>query len=247
MKEPQGKPRQHRPGKVFPGLLGEIPQWLLLAGMFFAAVVTWPIAPQELPIHWDIGGRPDLFGGKLVALFGLPVVALVVYLLVLAVTAFRDRSDSGGSPAARLLLTLRIGVLAVLAGEYARFQLDLRGQVIHGGLGGEAIAGVLLIAVGSQLGGLEPNKSVGLISPRTRSSPGIWRRTHKIGGRLLMALGAFALIAMLIRPSLGIVAIIIALLVFALWVGVYSNLKGNARQVDLSRNRVATGKRRADS
>ena len=32
----------------------ELPMWLLLAAMFVLAALTWPGAPERIPVHWNL-------------------------------------------------------------------------------------------------------------------------------------------------------------------------------------------------
>ena len=51
-------------------------EWLaraLIVAMFALAVWTWPFAPSQIPIHWDITGQINGYGSKLVGLFLLPI------------------------------------------------------------------------------------------------------------------------------------------------------------------------------
>ena len=61
----------------------ELPQWVLLWVMFALAAFTWDDTPERLPVHWNLAGEPDRFGGKAEGLLALPIIALVTYVLLL--------------------------------------------------------------------------------------------------------------------------------------------------------------------
>ena len=55
---------------------------LLIVAMFAVAIWTWPSAPAQIPIHWDITGQVNGYGSKVVGLFLLPVIAVAGYALI---------------------------------------------------------------------------------------------------------------------------------------------------------------------
>src|SRR5689334_22339247 len=61
----------------------EWPLWILLAGMFLAAAATWPTAPDRIPIHWDMHGEVNGYGGKFEGLLLAPLLALSLYVFFL--------------------------------------------------------------------------------------------------------------------------------------------------------------------
>ena len=60
----------------------ETPQIVLIALMFAAAAVAWPMAPDRIPVHWNAAGAIDRYGGRFEGLLLLPLMALGLYLLM---------------------------------------------------------------------------------------------------------------------------------------------------------------------
>ena len=67
---------------------GEILQLLPIAAMFAAAAACWSRVPDRMPVHWNLHGEADGFGGKFAGLLLLPIVSLAVYGLLLLVPRF---------------------------------------------------------------------------------------------------------------------------------------------------------------
>jgi uncharacterized membrane protein len=38
--------------------------------MFLAAGLSWSSAPERIPVHWDVAGQVDRYGGKLEGCWG---------------------------------------------------------------------------------------------------------------------------------------------------------------------------------
>ncbi len=63
----------------------ELVQLAIMAGMFAVAAWAWPQVPDRLPVHWNLQGEVDRYGGKFEGLLLLPLVTLGLYLLLLFV------------------------------------------------------------------------------------------------------------------------------------------------------------------
>ena len=66
-------------------------QLAIIAAMFAAAAVCWPYLPDRVPVHWNLRGQVDGYGGKFVGLVLLPLLTLGLYLLLLLVPLFMLR------------------------------------------------------------------------------------------------------------------------------------------------------------
>ncbi|MGE5199863.1 MAG: DUF1648 domain-containing protein, partial [Rhodospirillaceae bacterium] len=95
----------------------ELAMLALIACMFAAALVVWPSAPSEIPVHWNAAGQVDRYGGKFEGLLLLPLMALGIYLLL----RFLPNIDPGRVNYARFggaYTAIRAGVLLLMAGIY---------------------------------------------------------------------------------------------------------------------------------
>ena len=64
------------------------PQWIILAGMFLAGAIAWPRVPDQIPVHWNINGEVDRYGGRFEGVWLLPLVALGIYFLLRVIPRF---------------------------------------------------------------------------------------------------------------------------------------------------------------
>ena len=193
----------------------------LIALMFAAALIVWPSAPSEIPVHWNAGGEVDRYGGKFEGLLLLPLMALGIYVLmrfIPNVDPLRvNYARFGGAYTA-----IRAGVLLLMAGIYAmviawvlKVPVDISRAV-------PVAVGALFVLFGSVLSQVKPNWFVGIRTPWTLSSTESWARTHRLGGWLFIGLGVlFAVTGLFKLGSFGYVVIGGALAAVALLV-VYS-------------------------
>ena len=166
----------------------EAPQIVLIAAMFAAAALMWPSAPAQIPMHWDFSGQVDRYGGKFEGLFGLPLLALGIYLAM----RYLPRVDPGRANYARFggaYAALRIGILCLMAAVYALVLVSVEKVPIDVSRIVPVLVGALFVLVGTLLGKIRPNWFVGIRTPWTISSKVSWVRTHRLGGWLFIAQG----------------------------------------------------------
>jgi uncharacterized membrane protein len=157
------------------------------------------------PVHWGLNGAPDRFGGAAEAFLGLPALALGLTLLMAVLPALDPR---GGNlrRSGPTYLTAWIGSLCLLALVQAGLTLTALGvweagpdspfhQLMAGALA------LLFVALGNVLGKARPNWFVGVRTPWTLTSDVTWDRTHRLTGRLFVAVGLLGLVAALFLPA----------------------------------------------
>ena len=185
----------------------ELAMLALIACMFAAALVVWPSAPSEIPVHWNAGGEVDRYGGKVEGLLVLPLVALGIYLLM----RFLPNIDPGRVNYARFggaYTVIRAGVLLLKAGVYGMVIAWVLKAPVDMSRAVPLAVGALFVLFGSVLGQVKPNWFVGIRTPWTLSSSESWARTHRLGGWLFIALGVLFAVSGLFRlKSFGAVVI----------------------------------------
>jgi uncharacterized membrane protein len=201
----------------------EVPQWIILAGMFVAAGVAWPYAPDRIPVHWNINGQVDRYGGRFEGLFLMPLVALGIYALLLVL----PRIDPGRANYARFrgaYNAIRIAILAL----FAVFEAAMQAWVWTGHTDIAVLAplatGAMCVLFGAVLGKIRPNWFVGVRTPWTLSSKVSWVRTHRAGGWVLMAVGLATIVVTFLSARLAIWVLVGGLLCGSLALVFYSYL-----------------------
>ncbi len=166
----------------------ELPQLMLIAGMFVLAAVSWPSAPEQIPVHWHISGRVDRYGGKFEGLLLLPLLALGLYLLLL----FLPRIDPRRANYARFrnaYLTVRVAIFLFIALIYGFMLLWIGGTRLNPSVVVPAMIGVLFVVLGIPMGKIRPNWFVGIRTPWTLTSELSWRKTHRLGRWVFILVG----------------------------------------------------------
>jgi uncharacterized membrane protein len=203
---------------VKPTWKSELPPLVLVLGMFVLSLVAWPHAPAQMPVHWNAHGVVDRYGTRFEGLFGLPLVALgicALFALLPLIDPFR-----ANYPRFRgTWLFIRFVVVAFLAMLHAAAVLSL--DVATAGWIG---TGLLFILLGGVLGKLRPNWFAGIRTPWTLASRRAWTQTHRIGGWLLIGIGAAVLAAGAITPAATFGVLIVGTIALVTWSMAYSFL-----------------------
>jgi uncharacterized membrane protein len=169
----------------------------------------------RVPIHFDLHGQPDGFGGKWVALLPLPLIAALA-LSVLWVAKNQLRGS------ARAIAAIAVASTAVHAAIHCLMVAVAMGRSLDVALGGLLAQSMLLMITGNYLPTTRRNALIGIRVPWTLRSDEIWRRTHAVGGRWFIALGAMTLCATLVSVTTGHIVLVAGVLLLALGLTIYS-------------------------
>ncbi len=174
---------------------------LLIIGMFIIGIITYNYLPDKIIIHWNIQGEPDNYMSKLPGTFFPPLLAIGVYILMLYTPLIDPRSQNyamfkKGYRYIRRGVIFFLGVLYIVSLLYnLGYKIDI-GKVVSLGLG------ILFIIIGNYLPQVRHNYFVGIKAPWTLADEEVWRKTHRLGGKLFVAGGIAILISLFLSASI---------------------------------------------
>lgn len=188
--------------------------WIICILSVLASVVVFQQLPEgaELPSHWGADGIADRHSAAWKGLF-MPPALMIVMLGVFSGLKWVEprqenlnkslRARDGFALAIVLLaLVLQFGTIATALGlEVPKSRL-----AVFGG-------GLAFLIMGNFMGKTRSNFFIGLQTPWTLASEDIWRRTHRLGGKLQMFAGAVMIISawVIAEESLKYAVFVIAL------------------------------------
>ena len=160
----------------------------LLAGTFVAGataagVLAAPSLPDQMVVHWNAAGEPDGTLSKPVALALVPALAAGLLGLFAGLPHVDPRAENVAAfrPSYDWFVVAFTAFLAAVHGGIVAYNLGYAFDFVALLL--VALAG-LSYAVGVVLAHAERNWFVGIRTPWTLESEAVWRRTHRLGGRL---------------------------------------------------------------
>jgi uncharacterized membrane protein len=199
--------------------------WLSLVAIVVAlaaSLALWPRLPNPMPIHWNAAGQPDGYGSRLVGAFLMPVVMAGIYLMfeVLPRIDPRRKNYLRFAETYRFLRTLLILFMLLVHG-LSLYSVVYGGSVLSPNLIFAAV-GLLFVLLGNYMPRFRPTWFVGIRTPWTLSSDRIWRKTHRLGGRLFFLVGVVLIAAIWLPTAWTLYVLLAAVLIAAVIPIVYS-------------------------
>lgn len=166
----------------------EWPHLVVLAALFFVAAVAWPLMPDKIPVHWNLVGEVDRYGGKLEGLLLFPAIIFGMYWLLLLLPFIDPRRENYAKFQASYLV-LRWSLTLFMTAVYGLILATALGQPIDMNLCMSLLMSALFVVIGWMLGYVEPNWFTGIRTPWTLSSRLSWTKTHQAGKWVFIVLG----------------------------------------------------------
>jgi len=194
----------------------ELPLLIVLAAMFALSVWAWERVPDEMPVHYNLQGEPDRWGGRFEGLLLLPLATIGIYALFLFLPVL-DPGRANYPRFANTYLVIRAAVLLVMATIHAAMVAGALGREVPITTAMTLMAGSLFVVLGLAMGKLRPNWFVGVRTPWTLSSKLSWTRSHRLAGWLFLISGAATLLvlglgstpaALIVMMASGVAAVV---------------------------------------
>lgn len=197
---------------------------LMLVGFWGICASFYPSLPDQVPTHWNIQGEVDGYSHKSVTSLIMPLLPLAIYVLMTITPKIdpkRQNYTKFGPSYDRiknLIVIIMVGVtlLPLLAALGYNIKVDLLIRIF---------IPVLFIAIGNYMGKIKHNYFIGIKIPWTLASEEVWNKTHRLGGKLMVAGGIFALAGVFAPPTVGFIMVMVGIFVPLILSMVYSYLE----------------------
>lgn len=171
--------------------------------------------PEKIPTHWGIDGVTT-YGGRanIWVLAGMGPVFAVMFDLLPKVDPKKKNYEKFGRYYDGFCVLMELFAAAVWALVLSESLAPGRIQV---GKTVTVLVGLLFLVLGNYMPKIKPNFYMGIRTPWTISSENVWRRTHRLGGKLFAAAGAVSVLSGLFLPGrasaflLGILVVAVSL------------------------------------
>ena len=178
--------------------LHDITSLVMVILAFATAAYLYPSLPDPVPTHWNASGDVDGWTAKPWGVWILPIITMAMFVMFKILPAispkgFRMEQFTHIVSVFQTTLVgfmLGVTIIALLAASGA--QID-PGRFIFLGIG------LLLMVLGNYMGKVRKNFFIGIRTPWTLASDEVWSRTHRLGGKLLVAAGLWMAIAGILR------------------------------------------------
>lgn len=180
--------------------------WIFIAVPFIYLATIYNSLPQEVPIHFNFKGEADDWADKTM-LFLLPAgLCVFIYFLMLIVPSIdpKKKIQEMGSKFFdfRLILTIFFSILSIYL-LYVTKEGSIENPNIM-----VSLIGLLFLMMGNYFQTVRPNYFVGIRTPWTLENEQVWKKTHRLGGRIWVAGGIMIVLLGLLINNITVMLII---------------------------------------
>jgi uncharacterized membrane protein len=187
----------------------ELPLIAIVLLPFIYLAYIWNQLPEKVPMHWDIKGEIDRYGEKMELIIIPILLPLLVYIIFLIVPKIdpKNKLNKMGNKLQiiKVLSTTFMSILALFIIYSSKNQSFTNPNYII------LLIGVLYIILGNYFNTIKANYFIGIRTPWTLENETVWKKTHKLGGKLWFVGGIIVVLTSLIldkEPNVTIFLII---------------------------------------
>lgn len=163
---------------------------------FIYLAYIWNQLPDKVPMHWNIKGEIDRYGEKIELIIIPILLPLLVYFIFIVVPKIdpKNKLNKMGNKlqTIKFLATTFMSILAMFIIYTAKNQSFSNPNYIV------LLIGVLYLIFGNYFKTIKANYFIGIRTPWTLESETVWKKTHKLGGKLWFPGGIIVVITSLI-------------------------------------------------
>lgn len=193
--------------------------WILISIVLLSAVIglaLYPVLPDQMPTHWNVDGVPDRYNSKNFAVFFFPLLNLALLLMMIWLPKF-DPRHANYLEFVKVYTIVRWTIILFLTALYLSnlyYSLaEMYGLVnINISLIVPFFIGILLIVIGNYLTRVKTTYFFGIRTPWTLENERVWKKTHRLGGRLFVLSGFITLVSLFLPNSTRFLAVISAII-----------------------------------
>ncbi|GAB4043495.1 SdpI family protein [Spirosoma jeollabukense] len=171
----------------------------VLIAPFVYVGLLWHQLPAEIATHFDVHGHADGWMPKGEATLLVGIASVILYLVLRYLPSIDPKGRLQSSNYQKLRFVITLGFAAILgwmwymAGHQANERQSYAVML--------AIIGLLLAGIGNYMTTVKPNWFIGIRTPWTLQNETVWRKTHRMGGRLMVVGGLLSAVLALVVPT----------------------------------------------
>ncbi|MEG6615426.1 SdpI family protein [Peptococcaceae bacterium 1198_IL3148] len=194
---------------------------ILLLTFWGICASFYPSMPEQVPTHWNIKGEIDGYSHKAVATLIMPLLPLGIYLLMIIIPKIDPKKESYRKFSASyekiclatVLIMVGVVTMSLMAGLGYKVNISLIMRIL---------LPIFFIYLGNYMAKIKHNYTLGFKTPWTLASEVVWKKTHRLGSKLMVAGGLVALLGLLASPTVGFVIMMAGILVPTIITTIYS-------------------------
>ncbi len=188
----------------------------ILFGLFI-----WDQLPDVMTTHWGVDNQPDGWSSKSFAVFGMPVLLLVMHWFCLWITT----KDPGQKKQSKKALSMIFWMMPMVSLFTSAIMYGIAlGNTVNIGSVLFAMMGLMFLGIGNYLPKVKQNYTLGIKVSWALLNEENWNATHRFGGKVWVAGGLLMLLASFLPVEYVIPVMLPVILILALVPSLYSYL-----------------------
>ena len=184
-------------------------------------MILWDKLPDTMATHWGVSGEADGFSSKAFAVFGLPLIFVVLNFVCIFASSFDKKNLTQNAKAFGLVYWICPGIsiftssatyAAALGSSYSAFKIL------------PILLGLMFVAMGNYMPKCRQNFTLGIKLPWTLGNEENWNATHRFGGKVWVVGGIVLMFMSYLPISYMLFVGLPAILLIALLPTLYSYL-----------------------
>ena len=174
--------------------------WIIILASLGIGIYLYPDMPEKMASHWNAQGEVDGYMQKGWALFLMPGITVLLYLMYLLIPRIDPlkKNIEKFRPYFDWFILLMIVFLAYIYSLTIAVNL---GYVFNMTTMILPAIGVLFIYIGFLVQHAKRNWFIGIRTPWTLSDDRVWEKTHRLGGKLFKVAGVLVFLSVLFDAS----------------------------------------------
>ncbi|MBX2842102.1 MAG: SdpI family protein [Flammeovirgaceae bacterium] len=149
---------------------------------FIMLFYLWEDLPEKIPVHWNVDGKVDRSSEKGWELFMLPLINVFTYLMITISYYIDPKKKLKFSTNAVTILKTTVAVFmtilfSIMLAISLGYPISMPDVVQYGII-------LLFMVIGNYLSKIRPNYFMGIRTPWTLENEEVWRKTHRLGGKI---------------------------------------------------------------
>jgi len=158
-------------------------------------IIMWNDLPDIITTHWGADGNADGFSGKAFAVFGLPIILLVLHFVCLLFTSMDEKQKEQNPKALGMIFWIMPMISLFTSGITYRSAF---GKEFAIELFMPALLGAMFIFIGNYLPKVKQNRTLGIKISWTMHNEENWNKTHRLGGKVWVIGGLIILFSVIL-------------------------------------------------
>lgn len=178
-----------------------IKMWILFVITLIIGLASYSHLPEQIPIHFDIAGNVDNYGGKIYIFMEPFIILFMIIIAEVAKNIDPKKSAYNKFNKQYYLIFLLISILMLFVQLYT-LAYSFNIKILNISILMPFLVGLLFTFIGNMMPKFKQNFYAGIRTSWTLSDEEVWFKTHRFGGKVWFIGGIIMMISSILPNSL---------------------------------------------